>query len=169
MSIILLNDLHDRGASLVFIITRSPVLKLRDWGVHFLQTDKTGKHSQTNRFQNIFIVAWTERHFLRNLISSSLKCPGLTLGVAVTIIKWFGVKGSRSHALSLIELMGRPFKIESTSHRNACFQCSFNRLDKWFPFSLHPWTFRRGGGGGYTHSIFWLLLKWFNCWSDLTA
>ena len=87
MSIVLPNGQCDRGASFVSIITRSPVLKLRDWDVHFLQTDNTIKYSQTHHFQNIFVVALTERHFLRKLMSSSLKCPGLTFEEAVPISK----------------------------------------------------------------------------------
>ena len=83
----MLNGQCDHGASLVFIITRLPTLKLRDWDVHFVQTDKMGKYSRTYRFQNIFVAAWTERHFLRKLISSSLKCPELTLEEDVPISK----------------------------------------------------------------------------------
>ena len=81
------NGQCDHGASLVSIITRFPTLKLRDWDVHFVQTDKMGKYSRTYRFQNIFVAAWTERHFLRKLISSSLKCPELTLEEDVPISK----------------------------------------------------------------------------------
>ena len=109
---------RDRDMSFIITITRFPTLKLRDFEFHFRRIDKMGKYSRTHLLQNISVAVWTDLHFLLELNSCSLELPGLWFGDASPMSTWFGLNGLKSDISSLIEVMGRPFKTDSTSQRN---------------------------------------------------
>ena len=82
---------------------------------HLLLSVIHGKYSLVKRRQKWLAWTWACLHLFLLQISGSKKTPEGMFGLARPMRKWFGVIASKSSGLSLTDVRGRLFNIDSTS------------------------------------------------------
>lgn len=118
------------GAEESTTITTSPGVKLPLFVHYFCLSCMRGKYSWLQRFQNklaMYCTCLQRRLTYRSFFS---KIPDGRMGLVFRSKMWFGVRGSKSCGSLLTVVIGRLFKMASTSHRMVCSPSS-SRVCCW--------------------------------------
>lgn len=109
-----------RGAAASITTTTSPMVKFLFFWVHLCLSWSRGKYSHTHHFQKMSAMYWTCLHRLFTYWSWGPNTPGAKAGFPFNNSRWLGVSGSKSRGSSDSWVIGRSFKIDSTSQSTVC-------------------------------------------------